>query len=355
VHVFIRKRRVEPSMLIGWIVLMFLAYWKDLPYLYQNGRYMMPAIPAFLALGIFGAAAAGELVGRNVFPPSMRWRELIPPLVIMLVPVVQFVAGAGASREVYATACKYTDDRQVKTGRWLRDNVPPDAIIATHDIGAIAYYSQRRVVDMVGLVSPEMIANLHNLDSLVAFLARRHVTHLAVLRNWFEVVNVNPVFQTDEAHPEVMEVFRFDPAHMHFMGGNASAMERAGLLYLARGDPGRAVFVLSRAAQLDPVSARLRFNLGVALLASGRTADADGAFQGALELQPTLWNARVGRAQVEVALGRPRDAVAHLRELISEQPDVPAAYALLGYVYSTVLHDTAAAREAMSLFHARAP
>jgi len=355
VYGLIRKRQPGPLMLVGWIVLMFLAYWKNLPFLYQNGRYMMPAIPAFLALGVLGAAAAGDFLARKLFPPSMRARELIPPLALVLVPIVQFIAASGSARQEYARDCKYIDDRQVKTARWLHDNLPADAVIATHDIGAIAYYSGRRVVDMMGLVAPEMIANLRNLDSLVAFLARKHVTHLVVLRNWFEVVNVNPIFQTDEAHPEVMEVFRFDSARIHIMGGSAPAMERAGLSYLSRGDPRTAVMVLSRAVQVDPVSARLRLDLGVALLAAGRTAEADSAFQGALEIQPTLWNARVGRAQVEVALGRPEEAVAHLHELISEHPDVAPAYTLLASVYVTVLHDTAAAREAINQYHARMP
>ena len=351
----IRKRSVDHALLVGWIVLMFLAYWKDLPYLYQNGRYMMPLIPAFIALGILGAAEAGEFAGRALFPSSVRVREILAPLLLMLIPLIQFGLAAGPARDGYAESCKYINDRQVRTGRWLHDNVPPEAVIGTHDIGAIAFYSERRVVDMVGLVSPEMIARLHNLDSLVAFLSRKHVTYIAVLRNWFEVVNVNPVFQTDESRPEIMEVFPFDPARTHIMGGNASRMEQVGLSYLTRGEPGAAISVLSRAAQFDPVSARLQLNLGVALLSAGRAADADAAFQRALQIQPTLWNARVGRAQVEVAQGKPADAAAHLRELLVEHPDVPAGWALLGSVYATALHDTASAREAMRQYQSRVP
>jgi len=352
---FIRRKWIEPALLIGWILLMFFAYWKDLPYLYQNGRYMMPLIPAFLALGILGAAAAGEYLGDKVLPLWLPGRELLPPLVLLLIPLVQFALAAGGARDEYAASCRYINDRQVKTGRWLNAHTSPDAVVATHDIGAIAYYSERRVVDMVGLVSPEMIANLRNLDSLVAFLGRRRVTHLAVLRNWFEVVNVNPLFQTDEAHPEVMEVFPFDPSRTHIMTGQVSQMERVAISYLTRGDPGTAIAILSRAIHLDPISSRLQLNLGVSLLAAGRTGDADAAFRRALEIQPTLWNARVGCAQVEAAQGRPADAVAHLQELIRDNPDVPAAYSLLASVYVSALHDTAAAREVMSHYHARFP
>lgn len=42
-------------------------------------------------------------------------------------------------------------------GRWLKENTPPDARIAMEPIGYIGYYSGRRILDEVGLVSPEMV------------------------------------------------------------------------------------------------------------------------------------------------------------------------------------------------------
>jgi len=36
-------------------------------------------------------------------------------------------------------------------GLWLRDATPPDSVTAAQGAGAIAYYSQRKVVDMYGL------------------------------------------------------------------------------------------------------------------------------------------------------------------------------------------------------------
>ena len=42
-------------------------------------------------------------------------------------------------------------------GHWLRDNTPDDAVIAALDIGAIGYASERQVLDLMGLVSPEVL------------------------------------------------------------------------------------------------------------------------------------------------------------------------------------------------------
>lgn len=48
------------------------------------------------------------------------------------------------------------EDIDVALGHWLAENTPPDAVIAVDDIGAIAFLSNRRIVDLNGLVSPEM-------------------------------------------------------------------------------------------------------------------------------------------------------------------------------------------------------
>jgi hypothetical protein len=39
-------------------------------------------------------------------------------------------------------------------GRWLAANTPPEATVAMLEVGIIGYYSERRVVDILGLVSP---------------------------------------------------------------------------------------------------------------------------------------------------------------------------------------------------------
>ncbi|MGV8018322.1 MAG: hypothetical protein AB2L26_09125 [Ignavibacteria bacterium] len=40
---------------------------------------------------------------------------------------------------------------------WIKENTKPEDIIATHDVGAIGYYSDRKIVDVAGLITPELI------------------------------------------------------------------------------------------------------------------------------------------------------------------------------------------------------
>lgn len=42
-------------------------------------------------------------------------------------------------------------------GAWLEQNTPPDAVVAALDIGAVGWASERRVLDLMGLVSPEIL------------------------------------------------------------------------------------------------------------------------------------------------------------------------------------------------------
>jgi hypothetical protein len=49
------------------------------------------------------------------------------------------------------------NDMQVHIGYWLAENTPPDAIFATHDVGALRFFSGRVMIDIVGLVSPDIV------------------------------------------------------------------------------------------------------------------------------------------------------------------------------------------------------
>ncbi|HXV14726.1 MAG TPA: hypothetical protein VEC56_11030, partial [Candidatus Krumholzibacteria bacterium] len=53
---------------------------------------------------------------------------------------------------------------------YLRDNSPPDAVVAAADIGYLAFYSQRRVLDLGGLVEPETgkLREAHDYEDIVA-------------------------------------------------------------------------------------------------------------------------------------------------------------------------------------------
>lgn len=201
----LRARRGERSdalSLVLWPLLVVAAYRIKLPFLYQQGRYLMPVLPALLALSVVGTGAALDRFARFRRPAAV---------LLALFLLATFVSAGVLMGRTYRSDCRYISERQVAAARWMRDHLPPEAVVATHDVGAIAYYSERRIVDLVGLVTPDLIATIGDLPALTAQLEKKKATHLAVLRNWFGVEGAAPVFQTDPKRPEVLEVYAFEP------------------------------------------------------------------------------------------------------------------------------------------------
>lgn len=344
------RRKYSPGLIPLLFVLgMFLAYWIKLPYLYQNGRYMMPVLPFYLFLGLVGIDWSLATVIR--YWKSSATEKLISRLglVLMGIMVVQFGVGAWNERTLYQESCKYIADRQVKTGRWIRDNLPENAIIATHDVGALAYYSQRKIVDMVGLVTPEMIPRIGDLNLLQQFLREQGVTHLALLRNWFEVVNVNPLFQTNELTPEIMEVFAFEPERVHFTTSQVAWLTATGWHYLARGDLRQGGPLVERAVLLDSLSSRAHHHFGWALSMAGQIDRAEDEFEKSIDLHPANWNAHFALAQLPLRRQRPAEAITRLQKLLKENPDMLAAYQSMAQIYGQ-MGDTTRARMVLDRF-----
>lgn len=80
--------------------------------------------------------------------------------------------------------------------RWLAAHTAPDALVAANDIGAMAYVGQRRIVDLVGLASPEVIevlastprASAAREQQLRDLLVARGVDYVVIFPEWFPVL-----------------------------------------------------------------------------------------------------------------------------------------------------------------------
>lgn len=116
---------------------------------WHHGRYTMPLIPMQMVLAAVGCHWLWQQVGHK------KQRQLLFALTALLLfwgASWQFLPWARMlgqnSQEIL--------DIDVALGEWLAQHTPTDALIAVDDIGAITFLSQRRIVDMNGLVSPEM-------------------------------------------------------------------------------------------------------------------------------------------------------------------------------------------------------
>ncbi|MFN8424637.1 MAG: hypothetical protein U0X87_00045 [Anaerolineales bacterium] len=129
-----------------WFIGYIAIYFMRLP-AYQHGRYIIPALPILYFWGMVGFI---EFVGnaksnaRIVF----MWKSLVAALSIAFCVV-------GAWRNAQDVA--WVETEMVETAKWVRQNLPPDSLLAVHDIGAIGYFTENPLLDLAGLVNPEVI------------------------------------------------------------------------------------------------------------------------------------------------------------------------------------------------------
>ncbi|MFQ5945561.1 MAG: hypothetical protein ACE5NC_04845, partial [Anaerolineae bacterium] len=85
----------------------------------------------------------------------------------------------------YAEDIRIIDTELVAAGRWLATETPAPAVVGTHDIGAIGYFSRRHLVDTAGLISPEVIPFIRDEPQLLKFLEQNGVSYFVTFPSWY--------------------------------------------------------------------------------------------------------------------------------------------------------------------------
>ncbi len=179
-----------------WIGVHISVYALRLPVAYQHGRYLMPIIPIVLLYGIVGSSIA--LDRRSGSAKSNRWIKLLAPALIgsIAISLIAFVPIGAAA---YAADVSIIDAEMVQVAHWLSANTPPDALIAAHDIGAIGYFARRPLIDLAGLISPEVIPFMRDEDRLRQLIEARHASYLVTFPDWYphlpDALGFVPMFQ----------------------------------------------------------------------------------------------------------------------------------------------------------------
>jgi hypothetical protein len=160
-----------------WFLGFAAVYAERLPVTYQYGRYLIPAMPVYFVLGAAGLALIlARWKGKWAWVLSRAW---LFSLVGVELAFFALVAG------FYARDVAIIETEMVATAQWLADHTEPDALLAVHDIGAVGYFSERRLVDLAGLVSPEVIPIIRDEEALEAWLDEQDVDYLVTLTGWY--------------------------------------------------------------------------------------------------------------------------------------------------------------------------
>ena len=148
-----RAQRLLPWV---WVVLVPVLYvGRGVPVL---SRYLLPLLPVLSWLGW----RAGECwsLGASPTPRTVRRTVVLGTALAALVLLQNLAVYRGAVLPQVRSFSAGLQGSLVPWGRWLREHTPERSAIATPDIGALGYFSRRRIVDLAGLVTPQMVPYL---------------------------------------------------------------------------------------------------------------------------------------------------------------------------------------------------
>ena len=162
------------------------------------GRYFFPLAP-FLAIVGLDAAMRG----------TARWRGRVRPAWVLL--AVAGLTGWNAGRaydqaSFFAHNVRDVNAMQVEMARRLARDLPPGSRVAANDVGALAYFTDLRVLDLVGIVSPEVQQALFPLrrsdrrtrhEALFRLLTKLRPAAIVVFPQWYREIlqSLEPVRQ----------------------------------------------------------------------------------------------------------------------------------------------------------------
>ncbi len=192
---FIRKKSKIFKLLFFYILFFYMFYLFYLPILYNFGRYLFPIVPLIFVLSSFSI---------NKIPKKLGYFKIIIFIIIFLFAINNFNKG----KINYAYKVHQFIVRHIIMANWINNNTPKNAIIATHDIGAIGYLTQRHIVDLVGLANKDVIGLSTQPDKLKSFLFNKKVNYIAVLNSWFRVINSPLLFETPKNSKMKFQIFK---------------------------------------------------------------------------------------------------------------------------------------------------
>jgi hypothetical protein len=199
---FARRDKLMGASISPFLRLLPAAWWAAylgiyalrMPVNYQHGRYLMPTIPFLLLYGIVG-------MSRWLRPRSPRVAVRLISRAMPLAVGCTFVAFLLLGAQAYADDVCVINGEMVDVARWLSTSTPADALVAAHDIGAIGYLGKRPLLDLAGLITPEVIPFIRDEERLLEFVLAQEADYLVTFPSWYPQMTADErlavVYQTD--------------------------------------------------------------------------------------------------------------------------------------------------------------
>jgi hypothetical protein len=177
-----RRKELYLTIPLLWAAgLVFVYAWR-LPVTYQHGRYLFPSIPIWILYGISGWLDLSTKIRDRI--GSLKRLDFVLSRMAVLTSAALLLIFLILGLQVFAQDVAFVNGEMVAVGRWIRDNTPSDSLIAAHDIGAIGYFAERPILDLAGLISPEVIPLLSDRDALMDYVSESQTDYLVTAPGW---------------------------------------------------------------------------------------------------------------------------------------------------------------------------
>lgn len=319
------KKTYNPNTVyILFILFLVFIYWLKLPYAHRFGRYMMPVIPFFVLVSTIGFRDLARFI--NKYTSNVLFAKSV---FYILIGITFFmgVKDYDENRELYVSNTKYIYERQVEAAKWIKEYTKENDVIATHDVGAIGYYSNRKIIDVAGLITPELIKKINDADYvnyMTDFLNKNGVTYLAFLKEWYRVINQKPLFTTVyRLAPEVMEVYKYEPGKTKIISREANGLLMSAQSLVGQKGGQQIIYITNRLLALEPDCSEAYFLRGYAYYLNDDFLNYEKNVLKALELNPEYYEVQYYFGEYLVNKNRYAEAKPHLEKYLELDTNNP--------------------------------
>jgi len=178
------KELKKINLIFLWTIFLPLISSLLIPNWRHHVRYMIPLLPFInlAAIYLFMIIISNEKLLKNFIQKKRNavWIITVISLIYFIVYAVLLGKNTGN-----------INDQQVKLAKWVNENVGRNETIALNDIGAITFINKNRVIDIAGLITPEMLQYRNyygneNLDSVNYLLKKNNVSYIIIYDEWFK-------------------------------------------------------------------------------------------------------------------------------------------------------------------------
>jgi hypothetical protein len=180
--------RAEARAVVLWPALLLAEQSLVSPYdVYHYARYVIPLDPAIMICAVAGVSWLHRRVGWQ----QTRHLSLILVLAASLLLLPRWSAA-------FASDVRDINTMQIGMAHWVETHVPAGQPVAVNDIGAVGYIANHPVVDVMGLVSPDLLRIDRELPydrrlrDLYAAIRRSPARDLIIFPSWFPAIAGQP-------------------------------------------------------------------------------------------------------------------------------------------------------------------